>query len=1010
MSGILKGLCLGWVGVMTTAASAQPVARTFWVPAGDSPASYPSGPTIVYANQGDTVSMVLFIQGLGADLISAGAQVRTNDDSCLDGGAVGGVQVDCASAMIDAGAATHPGWTINTVQNAATQCSPLDQNSGVDCGIETIPGSPAGFFGFVTSDLPGSGPRTVTQAGVHQGQIDFVVSADACGDHRFGALDTPPVNPGAPNSIVFDANQVPVDTTFENLIIRIAPQNDDCADAESVGDGTHPYDSTCGTSDGPTPVTACGPGNVLPDVWFEYTASCTGDLDVTASAGNAVIYGAGIGCPVLDGDAIDCGNNYSVVVAQNSTYLIQVGGDGVEVAGDLGLTCRPFCTAGLPSGDPTYDGECGPNSSVCLIWDCQPANGGCVEVSTDPNDANNTTDGVSCDDGLFCTVDDACGSGTCSVNNPRNCSDGAVCTVDSCDEAGNACVNTDINSIPCPGGLANCPAAAADCIDDGAGPFCVCIENPELCLNAAPAGPAPSAGACGYTEGGQIEVTVDMAFSTQLVCAAQFFLSYDTSGLDFKSITPGGGVFTTVLVEFVDEVAGTIDYVVGYDPGGICLGTSGPATVATILFNASGECKNQGVSFRPHNPPTRLGGAEGQEICPAGHFGPDGICGNLVEPCNSGKINVDSTAPEVNCPDFKGFGNADCGGVVRCVNWAPITATDNCDGDLPVNCQISHNAGAPVDHLLNSGGCFPPGVTTIDCSGIADSCGNSSDCVFQVGNSGQNGLHVEVELSPTMQAGPIVRGIEFEVTDCGNIANPVTIGTCADTTFGFPYNIPGHGVSQAKVPPGNYACVTARDPLHTLNAVCEVTCQNVPGKGDVWFASFKGAKDLSDDCHWLVNGNLNGLDGDGIGRIDVIDFVSYLAAVANNPLPGANTPCGTPLTHGDINGDGKVSLLDFSFILINLFNNDKAGCDPVCNPAPAPPINPGRESISVDELVEMGFGREAITADVNRDGVVDLTDMALHLQNGGVDSGSDDGRDLKNGRDIRGSRSVRGLR
>jgi hypothetical protein len=300
------------------------------------------------------------------------------------------------------------------------------------------------------------------------------------------------------------------------------------------------------------------------------------------------------------------------------------------------------------------------------------------------------------------------------------------------------------------------------------------------------------------------------------------------------------------------------------------------------------------------------------------------------------------------------------------------------------------------------------GVTTISCAGIMDSCGNSSPCAFQVGNSGQNGLHVEVELSPTMKSGPIVRGIEFDVTDCGTIANPQTTSVCANVTFGFPYNIPGHGVAQAKVPPGNYHCITARDPLHTLNAVCDVSCENIPGKGSTWFASFKGSKDVSDECHWLVNGNLNGLDGDGIGRIDVIDFVTYLYCVTTDGLPGANTPCGTASPHCDINGDGKVSLLDFSFILINIFNNDKAGCDPVCNPAPAPPITAGRESITVRELSEMGFGREARSADLDNNGRVDLTDMALYLQTGGLEESSAPDRDLD--RTNKGSRSIRGLR
>ena len=348
--------------------------------------------------------------------------------------------------------------------------------------------------------------------------------------------------------------------------------------------------------------------------------------------------------------------------------------------------------------------------------------------------------------------------------------------------------------------------------------------------------------------------------------------------------------------------------------------------------------------------------------------------------------------------------------ITRNLAWKQITAVDNCEGDLPVNCTITHNMGINVDLLLlKKGGDFPPGVTTVWCDSI-DNCGNQGVCHFSVINSGQNSLHIEVELSPTMDAGPLTRGIEFSVSDCG-AANPESITASANVNFGFPFNIPGHGVAQVKIPSGNYMCLEARDPLHTLNATCTLTCEVIEQKGSVWFSSFKGTKDLSDTCHWLVNGNLNGLDGDGIGRIDVIDYVVYLAAGANNPIPGGNTPLGTVGPHADINGDGIVSLLDFSFILVNLFNTDKAGCDAICSPSAAAPIVAGgRESITLRELAEMGLGREGITADLDHNGVVNTADMALYLNSGGTatSTGDDVARDLRGS--TKGTRSVRGLR
>ena len=104
--------------------------------------------------------------------------------------------------------------------------------------------------------------------GAYFGQVDYVVSGDACGKFLFGYV-------GAPNleTIIVDENgQAVVSAVFDPLAIAVLPQNDLCADAIVVSDGTHAYDTTCGAVDGPQ---TCAVGA---DVFFEYTATCTGDL------------------------------------------------------------------------------------------------------------------------------------------------------------------------------------------------------------------------------------------------------------------------------------------------------------------------------------------------------------------------------------------------------------------------------------------------------------------------------------------------------------------------------------------------------------------------------------------------------------------------------------------------------------------------------------------------------------------------------------------------------------
>ncbi len=740
-------------------------------------------------------------------------------------------------------------------------------------------------------------------------------------------------------------------------------------------------------------------------------------FDVTGGA-DFVVYDDG--CAL--GNEIACNSNYDPpgLVSPGEVLTVQV--VGTDTMGTITATCVPGipCTLGLPAGSSRTEAECQnlgyPPLDECLMWYCSddPALGlGCVPASTDPDDPSNTTDRDPCDDGLFCTVNAVCWEGQCVRTHSRDCRDDVVCTVDACCEnvtdpipgtpltcnAAQECVNIDINDTPCTT-LADCPDAASECVEGS----CECIENPSLCLNVE----TQEGKNCldGVGVGDEVIVTVDMGFSTPPILAAQFFLSYDTSALEFNSMAPGGGVFWWEGLEYVDEPAGTIDYLVADYSDGHIKGTHGPATVAVISFTAIAECKNAGVSFRPHNPPTVLGAVNGESVCPRGHVRPPGDdffgygeCGlednPLADPCNTGPFSVDVTPPVINCPDLETFGNADCGDVTRTVVWDPLFAVDNCDGSIPVTCTISHNGGADVSDLVDGGGAFPPGVTTIDCGDTTDSCNNVSECAFAIGNSGLNGLHVEVELSPMMDPGPLTRGIEFSVSDCGSVANPDTIEVCADLNFGLPFNAPGHGVAQAKIPPGNWLCIEAEDPLHSLNATCNLTCETLPQKGSTWFASFKGSKDLSDTCHWLVNGNLN-----GDTHIDVLDYVTYMDCVATNPTPDSDAPCGAPTPHCDINGDGLVSLLDFSFILVNLFNDAKAGCEAVCNPAATPPNVQGPvETISVRRLIAEGVNaRIARQADVNNDGAVNVSDMALYLQNGGQTPT----RSIKPARSVRG--------
>ncbi len=984
MSRVLKltSYCCCVVGILSLSANAQ--RRVFFAEQGQSPSTQPSGNSVIFASPGTTVCVDVYAQGDAANPDTNGINLQWEDGTNAVGDS-GTVIANCSTLFVDTARGDYIGFASATIGPAA-------------CQNPTPPIGAPFTLAVVELNLDQSPqPLPASPDGTYVVEVCYDVSADACGDFIMDFVAI-----GVDSFITNGSGVLDGAAVFSSLDIRVRPTNDACVDGTAIGNTTANYDNNCATQDGPLAHAACGL-NTGGDVWYEYTADCTGDLTITnAGTGVVAAYNPNVGCTPTDADVADCGTGaLSLVVTAGDTVLIQVGQDGTTpVTGSITTACAPFCTGGQAAGSALTNAECSPNTppddpSQCELWFCDPAAGGCTVV--------NGPDGIACDDGLFCAVNDVCTAGVCAGPDARNCDDGAPCTDDTCNESAGTCDNVDINLFSCTT-VADCPAGASDCI----GGQCECVANPPLCLNATDVtAPGAAAGACGFVEGGQIQVSVDLGFSTTKVCGAQLFMEYDTSCMEFVSIEPAGGVFNTVLFEFVDTTNGTIDYVVGAAPGQICDGTNGPTSTAIITFNSTCSCKTQGVKFRAHNPPTRLGGADGSEVCPLGHVNEAGLCNEInsgvFSPCNTGKLTIDSSAPSINCPVFKTGGNADCGVVTRNVTWDPLVAVDNCDGAVPVTCSITHNRGADVSALLSSGGDFPPGLTTVDCGSVQDTCGNKSGCTFSVFNSGQNLIEVDVELSPTMDAGPITRGIELTVSDCGSIANATAITACDSAEFGFPFNIPGHGVVNAKVPPGNYACVEARDPLHTLSSSCALTCGVLADGGTGWVASFKGTKDLSATCHWLVNGNLN-----GDPNIDILDYVTYLNQVANNAAPGANTPCGMAGPHADINGDGIVNLQDFSFILINIFNNDKAGCDAVCAPSAVAPGNGPIDSISLRELSAMGLGRAGRLADIDRNGTVDVADMALYLENGGTANTEKPVRDAR--RTTRGTRSVRGLR
>ena len=148
------------------------------------------------------------------------------------------------------------------------------------------------------------------------------------------------------------------------------------------------------------------------------------------------------------------------------------------------------CTAGTPR-------QCGAAGGSCRDGVCDEATDSCTG---DP-----VPDGTSCDDGRFCTENDICSAGTCTGGGPRDCSGvSATCRVGMCNELLNQCiataspdgttcddgmfctVNDTCTNGACGGGMRNCASAGGECQTG------VCDEASDACVGQ----PASDGSAC----------------------------------------------------------------------------------------------------------------------------------------------------------------------------------------------------------------------------------------------------------------------------------------------------------------------------------------------------------------------------------------------------------------------------------------------------------------------------------------------------------------------------------
>ncbi len=195
----------------------------------------------------------------------------------------------------------------------------------------------------------------------------------------------------------------------------VGPINDNCANATPVGDGTTPFDSTGATTDGPDEPTACNffaYTQVGADIWYRYTATCTGDATVSlcGSAYDTKLAVYGATCPIA-ASAIACNDDACggttrsealVPVVVGNDYLIRIGGyEAATGAGSMTISCTSAVECVLPI-------DCD-DSDPCTFDDCIADN--CVNtiIDSDNDGEPDCTDGCPLDP--FKIAPGVCGCG-----------------------------------------------------------------------------------------------------------------------------------------------------------------------------------------------------------------------------------------------------------------------------------------------------------------------------------------------------------------------------------------------------------------------------------------------------------------------------------------------------------------------------------------------------------------------------------------------------------------------
>ena len=765
--------------------------------------------------------------------------------------------------------------------------------------------------------------------------------------------------------------------------------------------------------DGQLPGNDCNGNNVLDscDIASGSATDCNGNgtpdsCELAGGAADCNGNGTLDSCDIASGSATDCNGNGTPDSCDIVSGAPDCNGNGKPDSCDIQRGTATDCNgngvpdscdiAGGSSNDVNQNGipdSCEPDCNGNGIPDAYEVAGGFVadcNGNGQPDSCDIAGGAADCDsDGVLDSCELAAGAPDCNGNGvldscdiasgfsvdcdgntiPDSCdlTNGAPdCNgnqvPDSCDIASGFSVDCNSNSVPDSCDLANgapdcngnqvpdsCDIASGtsqDCnanqvpdscdLADGTSKDCNGNSIPDSCdiasgLSSDPEGdgipnscepdPGVTMSGPGNAAPGQCsaigdEVTFDVSVLNPpiVTVAGQFNVVYDRAVLEYVGISGGDAPITDILVSSHDASNGSIFWISTIPNGGS--GTLADLRVASLRFRVIADDCDGGVHA-----------SLDEGFAPVLIANDGGITADLplTQPAS---FVIDTTGPVLSGVPADLSVPADAGsGCFAARELTPPTVIDNCgDADLVITRSDGQPLGAP----------WACGTTTVTWS-ATDGCGRTAQAMTMVTVEPYHLLDLRLAYAGSGYASSMGRCIDI---DLGDVEAAVAM------TFAG-----GVGMETIQVPVGSYGCATADDDLHSL-----VSTGSVVIEGTRYVLALAGTSAL-------VNGDVT---DDNL--INVADWGVIVTRIGS--MQPADVDCSTAGFHVDFNGDGAVTQADGDFIVSSLLRTGASGCGALTGGTA------DEGAMTVDQLAAIA-GPDAILADLNGDGMVDLDDVSL---------------------------------